>query len=78
MTTEQEDAHWALQGKPLMRHWRAYCRAVKAGSRSHRIAALTELARALREHGISAADYRWTWLGIEIDGVFYSHNVEGL
>lgn len=26
MTPEQEDAHWALQGKPLMREWRAYCR----------------------------------------------------
>lgn len=23
MTPEQEDAHWALMGKPLMRHWLA-------------------------------------------------------
>lgn len=49
MTPEQEDAHWALMGKPLMRHW---------------LARLAELERA-DEIGNTARRLQWQAIKID-------------
>ena len=78
MTPEQEDAHWALMGKPLMRHWLAY-RAGQALSirDTRRRVTFNEFMEVLRVHGSIATTY-WRRGGIEIDGVFYPDDAEGL
>lgn len=60
MTPEQEDAHWALQGKPLMRAWRERCRLVALAdeamaNRQPNVAATNQLlARAVMREAVEA------------------------
>lgn len=69
MTPEQEDAHWALLGKPLMREWRIYVH--------NRIGAMAasyiRWAAAVRSHGAQLTSASWVARGCVVNDVLYPY-----